>query len=81
MPFGEAVYWKRAVRNSEKPPEVGTLNELSNISIATRYEVRAVPALLAFNNGNLVDRKCGSLDASQIHAMLEPYLDNPARQE
>lgn len=53
---------------------IGTLNALSNISIATRYEIRAVPALLIFNNGNLVDRRCGYRDASQIRAMLELYL-------
>lgn len=50
------------------------LNAQENIDIAKRYKVLAVPALLFFSHGKLVDRKIGVIDQDKIEKKLNLIL-------
>ena len=50
------------------------LNAQENIDIAKRYKVMAVPALLFFSHGKLVDRKIGVIKQGKIEKKLAPLL-------
>ena len=54
------------------------LNVEENVGIVTRYNVRAMPTMIVFQNGEPVDAKVG---AGQSRVQLTKWLDQPARVE
>lgn len=51
------------------------LNAHENMSIAKKYKVMGVPALLFFMKGKLVDKKTGVIKQEKIEKRLLPLLD------
>ena len=45
-----------------------------NPAIAQKYQIRNVPTLMVFKNGNVVFRKAGVIPAPQLVQMLQSYV-------
>jgi thioredoxin 2 len=41
--------------------------------IAARYDIRAIPTLILFDKGRVVQQRAGALDATTLRAWLQPY--------
>ncbi len=54
---------------------IGKLNVDENPVVAQRYQIRSIPTLLFFKNGNLVDSIVGAMPAEQIKAKLMSILN------
>lgn len=54
--------------------KVGKLDAMSNMNIATRYHVRALPTLLLFKDGNIVSQRVGVLNIEEIRKLLDSHL-------
>ncbi len=53
---------------------VGKLNVDENPSVAQRFQIRSIPTLLFFKNGQLSDTIVGAVPAQQIRAKLASIL-------
>jgi DNA-binding transcriptional MerR regulator/thiol-disulfide isomerase/thioredoxin len=53
---------------------VGTLEAMSNIDLATKFEIRALPTLLLFKEGRIVDRRVGVVNLPELRQMLRNHL-------
>jgi len=51
----------------------GKLNVDENQKTSMKFHIMAIPSLLVFNNGNLVDRLVGALPKDALKSKLEPY--------
>lgn len=54
--------------------KVGKVNVDDNAAIATRYNIRSIPTLLFFKNGELVDTIVGATSKDNIIAHLKALL-------
>lgn len=54
----------------------GKLNVDDNQSIAMRYQIMSIPALLIFKNGELIDQKIGALPRRALEPELTKYIGN-----
>lgn len=54
--------------------QVAKLNVDENPDTATRYEVRSIPTLLLFKQGQLVERLTGAVPYSRLTKMVEQHL-------
>jgi thioredoxin 1 len=54
---------------------VGKLDAMSNINLAMKYEVRALPTVLLFKGGRIVERRMGLISLSDLRQMLDSYLE------
>jgi thioredoxin 1 len=54
--------------------KIGKLNTDDNPDIATRYQISAIPALLFFKNGQLVEQLTGVRPKPEIKSVLERLL-------
>lgn len=52
----------------------GKLNVDDNQSIAMRYQIMSIPALLIFKNGELMDQKIGALPRRALEPELTKYI-------
>jgi len=52
----------------------GKLNVDKNPKTARRYGIRAIPTLLVFKNGSLVDRIVGAMPKEMLEAKLKKHL-------
>ncbi len=52
----------------------GKLNTDNNQATARKFDIRAIPTLLVFKEGELVDRLVGALPKGQIMQNLKGYL-------
>ena len=53
---------------------VGTLDVDANGRIATRYQIRSLPTLLVFRNGNVVAQVIGAVPRRKLDALLVQVL-------
>jgi len=53
---------------------VAKLNVDENPDTASRHDVRSIPTLLLFKNGELVERLTGAVPYSRLTATVEPHL-------
>jgi thioredoxin 1 len=53
---------------------VGKLNTDENDLVPTRYRIQAVPTLLLFQVGKVVDRVLGAVPRARIESMLRPFV-------
>ena len=53
---------------------VAKLNVDDNPETASQYEVRSIPTLLLFQQGELVERLTGAVPYSRLTATVEPHL-------
>ena len=54
--------------------QVAKLNVDENPNTATRYEVRSIPTLLLFKQGQVVERLTGAVPRSRLTEMVEQHL-------
>jgi thioredoxin 1 len=54
--------------------KIGKLDVDSNIQSATAFNVRSIPALLIFHNGEVVDTIIGAVPKSEIKRRLDAVL-------
>lgn len=52
----------------------GKLNVDENMQTANKYRISAIPTLLIFKNGKLVDRQIGALPKATLAAKIQKYL-------
>jgi thioredoxin 1 len=72
-PAIEAVGEKYAGR-----ARVGKLNVDDNPETAARYGIRAIPTLLVFRGGQVVEQRVGALPQTEIAGLLEQQLAGAA---
>lgn len=58
----------------EERAKVGKLNVDENQSVAFRYNIRGIPTLLLFKNGEVQEQFVGATSKDAIARMLERYL-------
>jgi thioredoxin 1 len=54
--------------------KVGKLDVDSNGDTAMRYNVRGIPTLLLFKNGQVVEQRVGAVGKSEVQKMLDSHL-------
>jgi thioredoxin 1 len=54
--------------------KVGKLDVDANGGTAMRYNVRGIPTLLLFKNGNVVEQRVGAIGKSELQKMLDPHV-------
>ncbi len=54
---------------------IAKLDVDSNRAIATRYGIQAIPTMLFFKNGEVVDRIVGAADKRTIASKIEALMD------
>ena len=54
--------------------KVAKMNVDDNVNTPARYGVRGIPALLLFENGELVDQIIGAVPKGQVVSLLEKVL-------
>ncbi|MEZ5402017.1 MAG: thioredoxin [Bryobacteraceae bacterium] len=54
--------------------KVGKLNVDENGGTAMRYNIRGIPTLLVFKNGQVVAQKVGAVGKSDVSALLDSHL-------
>jgi len=54
--------------------KVGKLNVDESPSVATRYDIRGIPTLLLFKNGEVQEQVVGATSRDNILKMLEKYV-------
>jgi thioredoxin len=54
--------------------KVGKLDVDSNGNTAARYNIRGIPTLLLFKNGQVVEQIVGAVGKSQVQRMLEAHV-------
>lgn len=52
----------------------GKLNVDESRSIAKKYQIMAIPSLLVFKNGKLIDKIIGAMPKEMLKSKLNPYL-------
>lgn len=52
------------------------INAEETPNLVTEYEIRGVPTLLLFKDGDLLDRKSGFLPARSLRQWVDPHLDS-----
>lgn len=53
---------------------VGKLNVDANAALAARFDIRSIPFLLIFDNGQLKERLPGGMQKNEIMMKMAPYL-------
>jgi thioredoxin 1 len=53
---------------------IAKLNVDENGATAARFNIRSIPTLLLFNNGEVIAHKVGALSQSQLRAFLDEHL-------
>jgi thioredoxin 1 len=54
--------------------KVGKVDVDTNGGTAMRYQIRSIPTLLLFKNGQVVEQRVGALGKSEVDKMLTPHL-------
>ncbi len=54
--------------------KVGKLDVDSNGDTAMRYNIRGIPTLLLFKDGNVVEQRVGAVGKSEVMKMLDPHV-------
>ena len=59
---------------------VGKVNVDENPEVSTRYQVRSIPTVIVFRDGQAVDRSVGLVDKSSLQRMVETYIRTSVEQ-
>jgi thioredoxin 1 len=54
--------------------KVGKLDVDSNGNTAMRYNIRGIPTLLLFKEGQVVEQRVGAVGKSEVIKMLQPHV-------
>jgi thioredoxin 1 len=60
---------------------VGKLNVDDNPNVAGRFQIRGIPTLLLFKNGQLEETVVGLAGKEDLSRMIERHLDRPVEAE
>jgi thioredoxin 1 len=61
--------------------KVGKLNVDDNPNVAARFQIRGIPTLLLFKNGQLEETVVGLAGKEDLARMIERHLDRPVQTE
>ncbi len=53
---------------------VGKVDVDKSMEVATKYNIRGIPALLLFKNGKVVDTKVGAMSKTQLDNFLKTHI-------
>ena len=56
--------------------KIGKCNVTENMELANKYGVSAVPTILVFQGGEVINRKVGALPKAQLQELLAVYSVN-----
>jgi thioredoxin 1 len=59
--------------------KVGKLNVDEHQDVAARFGIHAIPALLVFRGGQLIDQRLGNLPREEVRRLLETQLGSPVK--
>ena len=54
--------------------KVGKLDVDANGDTAGRYNIRGIPTLLLFKNGQVVEQRVGAVGKAEVQKMLDPHV-------
>jgi len=54
--------------------KVGKVDVDENGGTAMRYQIRGIPTLLLFKNGQIVEMRVGAVGKSEVLKMLQPHI-------
>ena len=54
--------------------KVGKLDVDSNGGTAMRYNIRGIPTLLLFKDGQVVEQRVGAVGKSEVQKMIDPHV-------
>ncbi|MGH9722138.1 MAG: thioredoxin [Bryobacteraceae bacterium] len=54
--------------------KIGKLDVDSNGQTAMRYNIRGIPTLLLFKNGQVVEQRVGAVGKSEVQKMLDKHI-------
>ena len=54
--------------------KIGKLDVDSNLQVSTKYNIRSIPSLLIFHNGEIADTIIGTVPKSEISKRLDAVL-------
>jgi thioredoxin 1 len=54
--------------------KIGKLDVDSNGNTAMRYNIRGIPTLLLFKNGQVVEQRVGAVGKSEVQRMLDAHV-------
>jgi thioredoxin 1 len=57
---------------------IGKLNVDENPHVAARYQVRGIPTMLLFKNGELKASKVGSTNKGELQKLIDEHVTAPA---
>jgi len=52
----------------------GKLNVDQNMSTSNKYRITAIPTLLVFKNGQLIDKMVGAYPKAALYSKIKKYL-------
>ncbi|HEY1242945.1 MAG TPA: thioredoxin [Bryobacteraceae bacterium] len=56
--------------------KVGKLDVDANGNTAMRYNIRGIPTLLLFKNGQVVEQRVGAVGKAEVQKMLDPHVSS-----
>jgi thioredoxin 1 len=59
--------------------KIGKLNVDDNGQTAMRYNVRSIPTLLLFKNGQVVEQRVGAMGKSEVQKMIDAHVSAAAK--
>ncbi len=70
----EPIVEELAEEYREKGLKVGKLDVDSNPQVTARYQVRSIPSILFFKNGELVDKVIGAVPRPHLEEKIREHL-------
>ncbi|MEF8846825.1 MAG: thioredoxin [Candidatus Paceibacterota bacterium] len=65
---------EKIAEETEGEAKVGKLNTMKNPKMAKKFEIRAVPTLIIFNDGEAVERASGARQKDVILEKIREYV-------
>jgi thioredoxin 1 len=59
--------------------KIGKLDVDANGATAMRYNIRSIPTLLLFKDGQVVDQRVGAVGKSDVQKILDAHVGTPVR--
>ena len=69
-----APHLEALAKEYEGRARVGKVDVDQNGSIATRFQIRSIPTLLVFKDGQAVDQLIGAVSKDSIQQLIDKYL-------
>ena len=63
-----------ALAEANDSAKVGKVNVSENMDLAVKFGISAVPTILVFKDGDVVERVTGYQDQAQLQSMINPHV-------